>query len=109
MHFYIPFLEGYKIVEDAKKQLSGMAKTFRYMMSHVSGKIEIINIAERDGDRIGTFKYHQARNPKFLGEIMTLIYRNPAYWLDDIFKHAEHSVIEGIGAVKYAKQQMNLL
>jgi L-lysine 2,3-aminomutase len=43
-HFQVPIVEGYKIIEDAKKKLNAIAKRFKYAMSRKSGKIEIIAI-----------------------------------------------------------------
>ena len=42
---------------NAKKMMSGPAKAFRYVMSHPSGKIEILG---KLGDEM-LFKYHQAK------------------------------------------------
>ena len=107
MHFYIPISEGYRIIEKAKKNLSGIAKTFRYIMSHVSGKIEILYAAASE-ERIAMFKYHQARDPFYLGHIMILKYSKPARWLDDIFSQP-HEIIRGEETTDYAKIQIKKL
>ncbi|MDD5022559.1 MAG: KamA family radical SAM protein [Candidatus ainarchaeum sp.] len=104
MHFYIPISEGYRIIEKAKEKLSGIAKTFRYIMSHVSGKIEIIYVTS-DDKKTAVFKYHQSRDPAYLGEIMMIKYNEPVKWLDDIFSQ-EHEIMYGENIVKYAKEQI---
>ncbi len=58
--FQVPLSEAYDIVEYAKRSLSGYSKRFRYVMSHPTGKIEIIGKAP-DGSMV--FKYHQAKDP----------------------------------------------
>lgn len=65
--FQVPLIEGYRIIEEAKKHLNGHSKRFRYIMSHKTGKIEIVGIV---GDEI-LFKYHQAKNPENFGKIFT--------------------------------------
>lgn len=62
MHqFQVPLLEGQRIVDEAKADMSGQAKQFRYVMSHVTGKIEILG--RPDGEAM-LFKYHQAKYRK---------------------------------------------
>jgi len=78
-HFQVPFYRGIKIVEDAKKQLNGHGKRFKFCMSHKTGKIEIVG-------KIGNdiyFKYHQAKNPKNLGKMFKKRLNRTAGWLDD--------------------------
>lgn len=57
--FQVPLRRGYQIVEQAKNMQNGQGKGFRYVMSHVTGKIEILGPAP-NGDMI--FKYHQAKD-----------------------------------------------
>lgn len=77
--YTVPIEEGYDIVEQAKSRVSGLAKRLRYVMSHASGKIEIIGLAD---DRV-YFKYHRAADDADSGRILAFA-RNPeAYWLDD--------------------------
>lgn len=78
-NFTVPLEEGYRIAEGAKEQLSGLAKRFRYVMSHATGKIEIIALI---GDRV-YLKYHRAANDIDSGRIL-ICQSNPcAYWLED--------------------------
>lgn len=79
-HFQVPLYRGYFIVEEAKKGLNGHSKRFRYVMSHRTGKIEILGII----DDSFIFKYHQAKNPKNLGRIFTRRVSKTAGWLDDL-------------------------
>lgn len=81
-HFQVPICKGADIVEKAKVKCNGHSKRFRYIMSHKSGKIEILGIIE---DEI-YFKYHQAKNRKKLGKIFKRKVDDKAGWLDD-FKH----------------------
>jgi lysine 2,3-aminomutase len=78
-HFQVPICKGADIVEEAGMKCNGHSKRFRYIMSHKSGKIEILGIIE---DEI-YFKYHQAKNRKNLGKIFKRKVDDEAGWLDD--------------------------
>jgi len=78
--FQVPLARGYRIVEDAKRLLDGPSKRFRYIMSHRSGKIEIVGIS---GNEI-FFRYHQARDPSNLGKFFSRTLTDDAAWLDDL-------------------------
>jgi KamA family protein len=107
-HYAVPLLEGYRIFEEAKKPLSGLAKSARYIMSHVSGKMEILNVEKKKGKRRIVLRHHQCREEKYLGKIAAIEYELPAYWLDDILNQ-KHKVLMGEDVVKYAKSQMKKL
>jgi len=79
-HFQVPLKQGYEIIEKAKAKMSGHSKRFKYMMSHETGKIEILGIKNNEI----YFKYHQARNPKNLGKFFKRKLTPTAGWLDDL-------------------------
>jgi lysine 2,3-aminomutase len=83
-HFQVPLREGYGIVEAAKSKLPGPCKRFRYVMSHRTGKVEILSII---GDEI-YFKYHQARDPRNLGWSFKCKLKPDAGWLDELDRPA---------------------
>ena len=77
--YSVPIEKGYEIFEKARIRCSGLAKRARLVMSHESGKIEVIGMTE---DQV-FFKYARAAssedNARFLA-----FYRNPnAVWFDD--------------------------
>jgi L-lysine 2,3-aminomutase len=78
--FQVPLRRGYDVVEDAKRQLDGHSKRFRYVMSHKTGKIEIVGTTM---DRI-YLKYHQAKNPRNSGKLFQRRLSSTAGWLDDL-------------------------
>lgn len=78
-HFVVPVEEGYGIFEQAKALCSGLAKRPRLIMSHQTGKIEVVGVDERHV----YFKYHQAAKREDIGKFM-VYRRNPqACWFDD--------------------------
>ena len=79
-HFQVSLKEGFEVVEKAKAMLNGHGKGFRYIMSHVTGKIEIVGIM---GDEI-YLKYHQAKNLDDIGRFFKMKLTDDAAWLDDL-------------------------
>jgi KamA family protein len=76
--FQIPLYEGYKIIEETNKKLNGHSKRFRYVMSHKTGKIEIVGMDKN----YFYFKYHQAKDAKNLGRFFKKKINKKASWLD---------------------------
>jgi lysine 2,3-aminomutase len=77
--FTIPIEQGYDIIEQAKSLVSGLAKRVRYVMSHSTGKIEIVGKTED----LVYLKYHRAANYLESGRFLVLASNPNAYWLDD--------------------------
>lgn len=78
--FVVPLAEAYHIVEQAKTRTSGLGKRIKFVMSHSSGKIEVLAVA---GGKI-YLKYHQARNPADAGRFMVCDLPPGASWFDDL-------------------------
>ena len=78
-HFQVPLVKGVKIIEKAKEHCNGHSKRFRYIMSHRTGKIEIVGILENEI----YFKYHQAKNRNNLGKIFKIPVDENAGWLEN--------------------------
>lgn len=79
-HFQVPFHRGYRIIEEARKRLDGHSKRFKFIMSHRTGKVEIVGVK---GDEI-YLKYHQAKDPANLGRFFKRRLTETAGWLDDL-------------------------
>lgn len=79
-HFQVPLDRAYRIVEEAKEGLSGLGKRFRFIMSHVTGKIEIIAVVGNDI----FLKYHQAKDARDTGRFFRRRLQPGAGWLDDL-------------------------
>lgn len=75
--FQIPIKRACEIIEEAKTHLSGMDKSFKYVMSHNTGKIEILGIYE--GKVL--FKYHQTKHEKDKGRMFQLGLNDNQAWL----------------------------
>ncbi|MDC7231825.1 MAG: KamA family radical SAM protein [Spirochaetales bacterium] len=77
--YAVPIEEGYGIFETARAQVSGLAKRARFVMSHMTGKIEVVGM---DREKI-YMKYHRAADDKDSGLFLVLKRNSKAYWLDD--------------------------
>ena len=70
---------AFEIFETARTRCSGLAKRARFVMSHATGKIEIVGLTEKHI----YFKYLRAANEENDARFM-VFKRNPeAHWLDD--------------------------
>jgi KamA family protein len=78
--YSVPLDQGFRIYQEAITQVSGLAKRAKYVMSHATGKIEIVGF--EDGNIY--LKYHQAKDPKNLGRFFKLPWKPEAMWLDDL-------------------------
>jgi KamA family protein len=80
-HFQVPLRRGIEIARGINARLSGIQKTFRYIMSHYTGKIEILDLG--DDNRV-YMRYHQNKDPRKIGKIFSRPYVEGACWLDDL-------------------------
>lgn len=78
--FQVPFKEGLDIVNNAKTMLNGLAKSFRYGLSHVTGKIEIIGMAD---EKKMIFKYIQAKDIRNSGRVFIREIKDEQAWLPE--------------------------
>lgn len=78
--FELPIAEAYSTVEQAKKKCSGLAKRVKYVMSHASGKIEVVGMDER----FFYLKYHRAKNTEDEQRFFVCERDDRAKWLDDL-------------------------
>ena len=69
------------IVRAVNRKLSGIQKTFRFVMSHRTGKIEVLDVSA--DDRV-IMRYHQNSDPDKIGHVFSRPYRHGACWLDDL-------------------------
>lgn len=79
-NFQVPLYKGIEIVENAKKQLDGPSKRFKFVMSHRSGKIEILGVM----DGYVYFRYHEAKDVGMQGRLFKRRLDRTAGWLDEL-------------------------
>jgi KamA family protein len=77
--FQVPIVRGLEIMKETKRRCSGYSKRFRYVMSHRTGKIEILAIM---GNEI-YFKYHEAKDPQNNSRFFKRMVNPDGGWLDE--------------------------
>ena len=77
--FAIPVEDGYAIFEAARNKCSGLAKRARLVMSHETGKVEMVGMS--DGQVF--FKYNRSANVENDGKLLVFESNPDAYWFDD--------------------------
>jgi KamA family protein len=78
--YRVPIVRGWHIFQEAQRGISGLAKRARYVMSHESGKIEVLAVTD---DRI-LMRYHRAKNPADRGRLLWFRRDDEAAWLDEL-------------------------
>jgi len=77
--YAVPIEEAFEIFEKSRMKCSGLAKRARLVMSHNTGKIEVVGKTDENIH----LRYHRAANPQEKARFM-IFKRNPdAYWFDD--------------------------
>lgn len=85
-HFRVPLRRGAAIVREVNRKLSGIQKTYRYIMSHETGKIEILDVDDRQRIHL---RYHQCPETDRIGRIFSHHCPPDACWLDDLRAHSD--------------------
>ena len=78
--YEVPIVEGWRIFQQALTRGSGLARRARFVMSHASGKVEVLAV-----DRSSIYlRYHQAKVPADLGRFLVAERDDAAGWLDEL-------------------------
>jgi lysine 2,3-aminomutase len=91
-HFTVPIVRGWHIFSEALRHGAGLARRARFVMSHATGKIEILAV----DDRYIYLRYHRAADPRIRGRFMVYRRNDEACWLDEL------EPAEGSDAPKFA-------
>ena len=78
--YAVPMVRGWEIFHTALRQGSGLSRRPRFVMSHETGKIEILAV---DDEHI-YLRYHRARDETDRGRFMIYARDDEACWLDDL-------------------------
>ena len=77
--YTLPLATSFQIFQESQKNISGTAKRAKFVMSHKSGKIEVIGI---DSANI-YMKYHRSPDVEKNGKLMIARRNDNGYWLED--------------------------
>jgi KamA family protein len=78
--YEVPLVRGWHILQDALAGGSGLAARPRFVMSHATGKIEIIGVDEQHI----YLRYHRAASPEDPGRLLVCRRDDSAYWFDQL-------------------------
>jgi KamA family protein len=84
--FQVPVERSYQAIQKAWQACSGLAKQARFVMSHATGKIEIVGKTARHV----FMRYHQAADPENIGRFMVFRSNRDALWFDDYHHDVTH-------------------
>lgn len=82
-NFQIPVEQSYEIIQKSWQACSGLAKRARFIMSHATGKIEVVGTTAEHV----FMRYHQAAEKADIGKFMVFKSNPVARWFDD-YHHA---------------------
>jgi KamA family protein len=80
--FQVPVEQSYEIIQKSWQACSGLAKRARFVMSHATGKIEIVG---KTAHHI-FMRYHQSADPANIGQFLVFRSNPVARWFDD-YRH----------------------
>jgi lysine 2,3-aminomutase len=78
--FRVPIVRGWEVFRDALRIGSGLSRRARFVMSHETGKVEILAV---DSNYIYT-RYHRARDASLRGQFLRFKRNDEACWLDEL-------------------------
>ena len=88
----VPLARAYRVVEEAKAKLDGHGKRFKFVMSHRTGKLEVVGIMN---DYV-YLRYHQAKDPDDMGRFFRRKLTPGAGWLDDLGERPQEPEPDGL-------------
>ena len=78
--YKVSIVRGWEIFREALRLGAGLARRARFVMSHETGKIEILAVDERHI----YLRYHRAKDAGLRGRFLIYKRNDDAYWLDDL-------------------------
>ncbi len=89
--YEVPIVRGWEVFTEALRRGCGLARRARFVMSHETGKVEILAVDRRHV----YLRYHRAKDPALRGQFMIYKRNDQACWLDEL------EPAEGYGAPKF--------
>jgi len=78
--YKVPIVCGWEIFREALRHGAGLARRARFVMSHETGKIEVLAVDERHI----YLRYHRAKDANLRGRFLVYKRNDDAHWLDDL-------------------------
>ncbi len=84
-YFALPLAKTWQIFRKAYGQVSGICRTVRGpSMSANPGKVQIVGVAEVNGEKVFVLNFLQARNKEWVGRPFFAAYSEKAEWLNEL-------------------------
>ena len=83
--YTVPLERGFSLFQRAQTRCAGLAKRARFVMSHATGKIEVVAMTN---DRV-FMRYHRTPDPVKVNCVLEFRRNSEARWLED-YQHALH-------------------
>lgn len=80
--FIVPFIEGLNLIKNTRKCLSGLEKSFRFILSSRLGKIEILDFDEQTQNLI--YRFHQSKDINLVDKLFQININNNESWINHI-------------------------
>jgi KamA family protein len=78
--YAMPLVRGWRLFDAARRRCSGLSRMVRFVMSHASGKIEVLGV----DDRHIYLRYHRALDAADESRVMVARRDDRAYWFDEL-------------------------
>lgn len=78
--YEVPLVRGWRLFDAARRRCSGLSRWVRFVMSHASGKIEVLGV----DDQHIYLRYHRARDAADESRIMVARRNDQAGWFDEL-------------------------
>lgn len=84
-YFSVPLVRAWEIYRQAYRQVSGLARTVRGpCMSAAPGKVQILGVADINGERVLQLRFLQGRDPGWVHQPFFATFDEQATWLDEL-------------------------
>lgn len=84
-YFSIPLVDAWQLFRKTYQSISGICRTLRGpSMSCLPGKVQILGVADANGEKVMTFRMIQGRNPDWAARPFFAKYDEKAIWYTDL-------------------------
>lgn len=84
-YFSIPLVDAWQLFRKTYQSVSGICRTLRGpSMSCLPGKVQILGVADANGEKVMTFRMIQGRNPDWAARPFFAKYDEKAIWYTDL-------------------------
>lgn len=84
-YFAVSLIRAWQIFRNAYSQVSGICRTIKGpSMSYKAGKVQIVGVAQIEGEKVFVLNFLQGRDPEWVGKPFFAKYDPHATWMSDL-------------------------